>query len=84
MEIQTTGTVIAAAKQWWMKVNRKPIRMHALDGAEFPYIIKIEYTVDGKTYIKRKWINAGKTVPKLGSNVQILYDSDKPSKAKVR
>lgn len=84
MEIQTTGTVIAAAKQWWMKVNRKPIRMHALDGAEFPYIIKIEYTVDGKTYIKRKWINAGKPVPKLGSNVQILYDSDKPSKAKVR
>ena len=27
MDKQTTGTVIAAAKQWWMKVNRKPMRM---------------------------------------------------------
>ena len=54
MDKQTTGTVIAATKQWWMKVNRKPMRMHAQDGAEFPYIIKIEYTVDGKAYTKRK------------------------------
>ena len=83
MDKQTTGTVIAAAKQWWMKVNRKPVRMHALDGAVFPYIIKIEYTVDGKAYIKRKWINAGAPVPKVGSNVQVMYHSDKPSKAKI-
>ncbi len=26
MDKQTTGTVIAATKQWWMKVNRKPMR----------------------------------------------------------
>lgn len=59
MDKQTTGIVIAATKQWWLKVNRKPMRLHTLDGAEFPYIIKIEYTVDGKAYTKRKWINAG-------------------------
>lgn len=83
MDKQTSGTVIAATKQWWMKVNRKPIRTHALNGAEFPYIIKIEYTVDGKTYRKRKWINAGDPVPKVGSTVQVMYDSEKPSKAKI-
>ena len=83
MDKQTSGTVIAASKQWWMKVNRKPIRTHALNGAEFPYIIKIEYTVDGKTYRKRKWINAGDPVPKVGSTVQVMYDSEKPSKAKI-
>lgn len=83
MDKQTTGTVISAAKQWWLKVNRKPVRMHALDGAEFPYIIKIGYTVDGKAYTKRKWINAGNPVPKAGSDVQVMYDSDKPSKAKI-
>lgn len=83
MDKQTTGTVISAAKQWWLKVNRKPVRMHALDGAEFLYIIKIEYTVDGKAYTKRKWINAGNPVPKVGSDVQVMYDSDKPSKAKI-
>ena len=83
MDKQTTGTVIAATKQWWLKVNRKPIRMHALDGAEFPYIIKIEYTVDGTAYTKRKWINAGDVVPKVGSSVQVLYHSEKPAKAKI-
>ena len=83
MDKQTTGTVIATTKQWWLKVNRKPVRMHALDGAEFPYIIKIAYIADGKTYTKSKWINAGNPVPKVGSNVQVMYDSDKPSKAKV-
>ena len=83
MDKQTTGTVIAATKQWWMKVNRKPIRTHALNGAEFPYIIKIEYTVDGTSYRKRKWINAGEPVPKVGNNVQVMYNSDKPSKAKI-
>lgn len=83
MDKQTTGIVIAATKQWWLKVNRKPMRMHSLDGAEFPYIIKIEYTVDGKAYTKRKWINAGDPVPKVGSNVQVMYNSDKPSKARI-
>ena len=72
MDQRTTGTVTAAAKQWWLKVNRKPVRMHALDGADFPYIIKIEYAVDGKAYTKRKWINAGGPVPTAGSNVQVL------------
>ena len=83
MDKQTTGTVIAATKQWWMKVNKKPMRMHALDGAEFPYIIKVEYVVDGKTYTKRKWLNAGEPVPKIGSNMQVMYDPAKPSKAKI-
>ena len=39
---ETNGTIIAASKQWWLKVNRKPIRLHALDDAEFPYIIKVQ------------------------------------------
>ena len=83
MDKQTTGTVIKATKQWWLKVNKKPMRMHALDGAEFPYIIKIEYTVDGKIYTKRKWIHAGQPVPKIGSSVHIMYCSNNPSKAKL-
>ena len=31
MDKQTAGTVVATTKQWWLKVNRKPMRMHALD-----------------------------------------------------
>ena len=33
MEKETTGTVISVTKQWWLKVNRKPVRTHAMDGA---------------------------------------------------
>ena len=48
MEKETMGTVISVIKQWWLKVNRKPARVHAMDGAAFPHTIKVKYTIDGK------------------------------------
>ena len=83
MDKETIGTVLSVAKQWWLKVNTKPIRTGTLDGATFPHIIKVQYVVDGKTYIKRKWIGAGKPVPAVGSNLKVLYSAEKPSKAKI-
>ena len=83
MDQQTTGIVVSAAKQWWLKVNTKPIRKHALEGAVFPYIIKVKYTVDGNEFIKRKWIRAGQHVPAVGSSVVVAYDADHPRQAKV-
>ena len=83
MDKETVGIVKSVAKQWWLKVNTKPIRMGAMDGATFPHIMKVQYVVDGNTYTKRKWISAGKAVPAVGSNVTVLYYSDKPSKAKI-
>ena len=83
MDKKTVGTVIAASRQWWLKINTKPVRMHALDGAIFPYIIKVKYTADGKEYIKRKWISAGNPVPNVGSSVTVAYSENKPSKAKI-
>lgn len=83
MDKLTTGTVLTVSKQWWLKVNRKSVRIHALDGAEFPHIMKIEYIADGKVYTQRKWINAGEPVPEVGSSVQVKYDPERPSKAKI-
>ena len=83
MNGKTTGTVISVSKQWWLKVNRKPVRVHALDGAEFPHIIKVQYTVEGTEYTKRKWISAGAPVPSIGSCISVIYDENKPSKAKI-
>ncbi len=83
MEKETIGTVLTVTKQWWLKVNTKPIRMGTLDGTTFPYIIKVQYIVDGNTYTKRKWIGAGKAVPAVGSSLTVLYSSNKPSKAKI-
>ena len=80
---ETNGVVISVAKQWWLKINTKPVRLHALDGATFPHIIKVQYTVDGVVYAKRKWIHAGYAVPEVGSGVKIIYSEEKPSKAKV-
>jgi hypothetical protein len=42
MEKETMGTVISVTKQWWLKVNRKPVRAHAMDGAAFPHTIKVK------------------------------------------
>ena len=54
-----------------------------MDGAMFPHIVKVEYTVDGQTYTQRKWIGAGYPTPSVGSSVTVLYDRSKPSLAKV-
>ena len=83
MDKETIGTVQSVAKQWWLKVNTKSIRMGALDGATFPHIMKVQYVVDGNTYTKRKGIGAGKPVPAVGSTLTVLYCSDKPGKAKI-
>ena len=83
MTLKTVGTVVTVAKQWWLKVNTKAVRVHPLDGATFPHIIKVRYTVGGKDYFKRKWIGPGKPVPAVGSTVTVLYSPEKPSKAKV-
>ena len=83
MNIETNGKVVSVSKQWWLKVNTKAVRMHALDGAIFPHIIKIRYTVNGKEYIKRKWIKASYTVPAVGSSVKLVYSENKPTRADV-
>ena len=84
MEKETTGTVVSVSKQWWLKVNTKPIRTGGpLDGAAFPHIVKVKYTVDDQAYIKRKWIGAGLPVPAVDSSVKVLYDESTPSKAKI-
>lgn len=83
MEKTVKGTVVSVKKQWWLKVNTKPFRTHALDGAEFPYIITAQYSVDGKEYKVKKWIKAGYPVPELNSNVLVVYNEDNPKKGRI-
>ena len=84
MDEQTTGTVIAVSKLWWLKVNSKPARTHALDGASFPHVVKVAYCAGGREYVKRKWVGAGQPVPSVGSEVPVAYSAGKPSKAAIR
>ncbi len=83
MEKQTTGTVVAVSRQRWLKVNQKPFRLHALDGASFPHIVKIRYTVDGRSYVCRAWAGAGIRPPGVGEAAAVFYREDRPSRARA-
>ena len=83
MLLETQGTVVSVAKQWWLKVNTKALRMGPLDGAIFPHVVKVRYRAGEQEYTKRKWIGAGKPVPNPGDTVTVLYEEDKPQRATV-
>lgn len=83
METKTKGKVVSAAKQWWLKVNTKMVRLHPMDGALFPYIIKVEYEAGGQVFARRKWINPGAKVPAIGSSVTVYYDESRPKRARI-
>lgn len=80
---RTRGTIVSARKQWWLKINTKAFRTGPLDGAIFPYVVRVQYEVDGIGYCKRKWIAAGLPVPKVGEQVELVYDEEKPGKVKI-
>ena len=83
MDQKVTGTVVSVAKQWWLKINTKAIRMGTMDGAIFPHIITVEYIVEGVSYRKRRWIPARDPVPTVGSKAEVLYSKENPQKAMI-
>lgn len=54
-----------------------------MDGATFPFLIKVKYEVNGKSYTRRKWISAGNNVPNKESMVHVFYCQDNPSKSRI-
>ena len=83
MKKETTDHVVSVSRQWWLKVNTKPIRSHAFDGAAFPHIIKVQYTVDGQIYFRRKWIPASVNPPCPNTTIKVIYLESNPNKAKI-
>ena len=83
MEKRTTGTVVSVKKQWWLKVNTKPVRMGSFDGAVFPHIVKVKYTVDGNEIMKQKWLGARVIPPSVGEQVVVVYREENPKKCRI-
>lgn len=83
MENKTAGTVLSVKKQWWLKVNTKPVRKHALDGATFPHIVTVKYTVNGVEFVRKKWIKACVIPPSVNDSVTVIYQEDKPKKFRL-
>jgi len=80
----TKGKIEKVTKCWWIKVNTKPVRMSGLDGALFPYLMKVSYTVNGKKYKKMKYIGLRKDLIGIFGTVSVYYDKDKPAKCAIR
>ena len=78
MENRTTGIVISVKKHWYIKVNTKPFRKHALDGATFPHTVTVKYCVNGKEYVKKKWLRACIPCPSVDETLTVIYDEEAP------
>ncbi len=67
----------------WLKVNTKPVRTNALDGAKFPHVIHFTYTVDGREYIGARYVNWNVRCPVKDEIITVYYDAENPSKYAV-
>ena len=74
------GKIIKINKLWWLKINKKSFRNGALDGATFPYKVKIEYNVNEKKYEKNKIIYWGNDSVNVGDLVAVTYKENNPLK----
>ena len=74
------GTIIDAKKIWWLKINKKQLRKTPADGATFPYLLKVKYTLNNLDYEKKKMVYWGESNINVGDKVIVTYDKEKPSK----
>ena len=77
------GVITDVKRCWWLKVNSKPVRTTAMDGATFPHIITYAYAVDGKAYKGKYFISPSEQAPSVGQSATVYYDQLNPQKATV-
>ncbi|MBR6613572.1 MAG: sugar ABC transporter permease [Clostridia bacterium] len=78
--IEVEGTIIKLKKIWWIKINTKAFRKSSLDGATFPYIITVKYTVNDTTYEKNKFVYLGDKEINNGDKLKVVCDVINPKK----
>ena len=77
---RVSGRITAVKNCRWLKVNKKPVRTHAMDGAVFPHIVHFVYHVNGLEYRGSKFINHNSHYPHEDEKITIFYDKDNPQK----
>lgn len=75
---KTTGTVIEVQTCYWFKVNTKPVRTHAWDGAVYPHIIRFSYQAGGQTYIGKRWVSWNRRCPVKDEKITVYYEREYP------
>ena len=79
-ENQVIGKVIKVKKLWWLKINKKPIRVTPGDGATFPLSLQVNYNVDGNEYIDKKIVSWNEKDIQVNQEVTVTYNIDKPQR----
>ncbi|MBE5770679.1 MAG: hypothetical protein E7336_04830 [Clostridiales bacterium] len=75
---ETTATVTDVKVCWWLKINTKPIRANAWDGAVFPHMVHFRYTVNGVSYTGKRYWPWRLTPPGRGEELTISFDPARP------
>ena len=79
-ENQVIGKVIKIKKLWWLKINKKPIRVTSLDGVTFPLSLQVNYNVDGNEYIGKKIVFWNEKDIQVEQEVIVTYNVEKPQR----
>ena len=79
-EKQIIGKVIKIKKLWWLKINKKPIRVTPLDGAMFPLSLQVKYNVNGNEYIGKKIVSWNEKDIQVDQEIIVTYNVEKPQK----
>ena len=74
----TKGIVYKVSTCYWFKINTKPLRTSASDGAVYPHIIHFTYTVDDKEYHGKRFVQWNKRCPYKDEIITVYYESEKP------
>ena len=78
--IEVEGIIIKLKKIWWIKINTKAFRKSSLDGATFPYIITVKYTVNDTTYEKNKFVYLEDKEINIGNKLKVVLKDNNHSK----
>lgn len=80
-----TNAIVTSSKPClWLKINKKAVRMHAIDGAEFTRVIRFSYNVNGTQYKGRRFMLPSSHIPEKGEHITVYYDKNNPAKYTVK
>lgn len=82
--IKTEGIVTDVRTWRFLKVNTKPMRVTASDGAAFPHRILFRYEAEGGPYTGSRVLSPSTDCPAVGDRVTVYYDEEKPQRCAVK
>lgn len=77
---KTKGRVTKVTPCYWLKVNTKPVRAHAGDGALYPHIICFTYRVQGLEYTGKRYVHWNRRCPVKDEEITVYYERQDPGK----